>query len=279
MKKMALFLMGLCLSSAVLAEKIPFNWENKRAMVTETKEKDGKSLTVEYPIELKKYSDNWQLHFGQAKFVKMNGENIPPVLEQILQKAFSQSTLKPNLVIDKSGNPVEIIDWKEYLQGLGKVVPQSQNLINNLSSMPEFEQLLYVKALSEPWCLWVCNWTDNDFQKNPSSEQDDSHIAGIKFKEKNQYRLLEKKGNFITVEMKSQADITGLGDKNLLTNQPLTQQEKDELKKAQIMRETIITATFHQKTGEPQKVVSKTQVLQKNQVVRNENTTYEFNWQ
>lgn len=279
MKKMALFLMGLCLSSVALAEKIPFNWEKQHAIVTETKEKNGQSMTIEYPIELKKYSDNWQLHFGQTKFVKMNGENIPPKIEQLLQKSFSQSNIKPNLVIDKSGNPVEIIDWKGYLKGIGSILPESKNLMNNLSSMPELEQLLYLKTLSEPWCIWVCNWTDNDFQKNVSSEQDDNHIAGVKFKEQNQYRLLEKTGNLITVEMKSQADIRGLGDKNLLTNSPLTQKEKDELKKAQIMRETIVTATFHQKTGEPQKVVYQTQVLQKNKVVRSENTIYEFKWQ
>lgn len=271
--------MGLSLSSAVLAEKIPFNWAKRHAMVTETKEKNGQSMTIEYPIELKKSSDNWQLHFGQTKFTKMNGENIPPNIEQFLQKSFSQSNIKPNLVIDKSGNPVEVIDWKNYLKGIGNILPEYKNLVTNLSSTPEFEQLLYLKTLSEPWCLWVCNWTDGDFQKNASSEQEDNQIAGVKFNEKNQYRLLEQKGNLITVEMKSQVDITGLGDKNLLTNQPLTQQEKDELKKAQIMRETIVTATFLRKTGEPQKVVSRTQVLQKNQVIRSENTTYEFNWQ
>lgn len=265
------------MSSSVLAEKIPFNWEKQRAIVTETKEKNGQSLTIEYPIELKKYSDNWQLHFGKTKFIKINGENIPPNIEQLFQKSFNQSNIKPNLVIDKSGNPVEIIDWKDYLKNIGNILPKSQNLVSNLSSMPELEQLLYIKALSEPWCIWVCNWTDNDFQKNASFEQDDNHIAGVKFNEKNQYRLLEQTGNLITVEMKSQADITGLGNTDLL--KPLTQKEKDELKKAQIMRETVVTAIFHQKTGEPQKVVSRTQVLQKNQVVRSENTTYEFNWQ
>lgn len=274
--------MGLCFSSHVWAESVVFNWQHQRVVVTETKTKNNrlgqdKTFKISYPVELKKHDKGWLVDYGSVKFLEMNGQKLDDDAQSILGNVLGKVSQKADIIIDEKGQPIEIVDWQEYLNAMSQIDPKGEQVVNNLKSKSELETLFYAKTLTEPWCVWVCQWSDIDFTAQGSTQQmEDSEF--MDYNEQVKYRLVNKINEQLHLEMHSTMHLKGISSKISLT-QVQTKQDRQAIQNEKIARETLLTAILDSKTGEPKQVSYHVIIRDgdgKQQAT--ETTNYEFDW-
>lgn len=202
MNKTAL-LLTLALSPLPLAaEPLQFNWQQTRATVTETVKEDNSITKLRYDIELQPQGDgNFLLKYHDYELLSVNGQKP----KQLEKKAYETMMFpKPNLLIDTSGEPLDIPDWENYYPKLLKKL--FKNLSENKDAQPllhhsEFNTTLKIKSMEEPWCAWVCFWAGQDPQNLPPPAVSEEQMFGFPFDLSDSYQLLkqQKKQRYSTL--------------------------------------------------------------------------------
>lgn len=282
LKNILILVLFLGVSVDSWAEIIPFNWQKHSVQVTETriKENDSRkqtSMKIRYPVELKSHEKGYLVDFGEVEFLEYNGEKLDANTVTIIEKVLGRIAMKPDIIIDKNGAPLEIVDWQEYLTAIGQVNGDNRQIVDNLDNIAELNLLFYQKVLNEPWCHWVCHWSDEDFTREGHTyDYQYDEDFGVDIKGNLELYLLDTKQDWLTVQTDNTQILSGLPDKKL--TQSITLDDMKSSQDNKMLRKNIFTAEIHAKTGEPKKVNVVIKIVNDGQERLQERVSYDFDW-
>jgi hypothetical protein len=156
---------------------LKFDWGGKSAIVTEKRYKDNNVVSFQYKVTLKEVEEGYIVHQSDLEILAVNGKGITPEFRDEVAP-MSVAAAMPDILVDKDGNPIEVLDFENYLSKLAASIPDPG--YGKVINTPQMKQLLYEKTF-ENWCYWVCSWIDPRISEHePLLEDYEIEMAGIK---------------------------------------------------------------------------------------------------
>ena len=252
-------------ASYAFSTPLSFNWKQNKAEVTEiidipsgvTETNDVSSNVIEYRyfIQLTKRGvSNFVLSYGNRNIISIN--DYKPSEEDVL----SSQTLPPLvLLINQSGQAVDIINWKDFYTQSKKISLEKKSIskddleeLNNL----EIQNAIKQKKMDNPWGYWIWLWADINPDKLPAPSQKNFSILGIPYIQTSSYELINQTDQEITLRYQSQVNMDQTAD--------------------QLFKSVTVTATLAKQTMQPKSVeVSEVSSFP---FIKIKRTTYRFKW-
>ncbi|WP_300483590.1 hypothetical protein, partial [uncultured Neisseria sp.] len=224
-------------ASYAFSTPLSFNWKQNKAEVTEitdipsgvTETNDVSSNVIEYRyfIQLTKRGiGNFVLSYGNRNIISIN--DYKPSEEDVL----SSQTLPPLvLLINQSGQAVDIINWKDFYTRSKKISLEKKSIskddleeLNNL----EIQNAIKQKKMDNPWSYWIWLWADINPDKLPAPSQKNFSILGMPYIQTSSYQLINQTDQEITLRYQSQVNIdqtADIGNESFLKTDKVTTKE------------------------------------------------------
>ena len=192
------------LSSVTLAEIVmKFAWGSSKATISERITKNDQVIELKYVIEaIPEKNGNTVIAQSKLELISVNGHQIDSVMKNQLGHITAAAAM-PKILIDKYGNPIDIIDFDNHLANVASVVsnPNYTEFLKSAQARSIFQTLAI-----ENWCYWVCSWVDLDLETNkPLIETQYVEMAGMKIPQTTETLLLAggNKTNEVELVLKS----------------------------------------------------------------------------
>lgn len=273
-------------ASYAFSTPLSFNWKQNKAEVTEitdipsgvTETNDVSSNVIEYRyfIQLTKRGiGNFVLSYGNRNIISIN--DYKPSEEDVL----SSQTLPPLvLLINQSGQAVDIINWKDFYTRSKKISLEKKSIskddleeLNNL----EIQNAIKQKKMDNPWSYWIWLWADINPDKLPAPSQKNFLILGMPYIQTSSYQLINQTDQEITLRYQSQVNIdqtADIGNESFLKTDKVT--TKELIDADQLFKSVTVTATLAKQTMQPKSVeVSEVSSFP---FIKIKRTTYRFKW-
>ena len=273
-------------ASYAFSTPLSFSWKQNKAEVTEitdipygvTETNDVSSNVIEYRyfIQLTKRGiSNFVLSYGNRNIISIN--DYKPSEEDVL----SLQTLPPLvLLINQSGQAVDIINWKDFYTQSKKISLEKKSIskddleeLNNL----EIQNAIKQKKMDNPWGYWIWLWADINPDKLPAPSQKNFSILGIPYIQTSSYELINQTDQEITLRYQSQVNMDQTAD---ISNESFLKADKVTTKELidadQLFKSVTVTATLAKQTMQPKSVeVSEVSSFP---FIKIKRTTYRFKW-
>ena len=273
-------------ASYAFSTPLSFNWKQNKAEVTEitdipygvTETNDVSSDVIEYRyfIQLTKRGiSNFVLSYGNRNIISIN--DYKPSEEDVL----SSQTLPPLvLLINQSGQAVDIINWKDFYTRSKKISLEKKSIskddleeLNNL----EIQNAIKQKKMDNPWGYWIWLWADINPDKLPAPSQKNFSILGIPYIQTSSYELINQTDQEITLRYQSQVNMDQTAD---ISNESFLKADKVTTKELidadQLFKSVTVTATLAKQTMQPKSVeVSEVSSFP---FIKIKRATYRFKW-
>lgn len=271
----------LLLTTTAFAETIPFNWQHKRAIVTETTTRSGLTIQYRYPIELKTHEKGWLVDYGEIEPLAMGDEKLSDAQKLMTLAILGKVATNPDIIVDKQGNPLEISDWQGYLNSIAAINPSLKQSIEIMNKDKNWQDVVYKQSLHDPWCTWVCSFigvdlNDTSIHRGEPEQAKAAHFA-IDYHRDTHYRLVSKRGDWWQVEVRSHISLDDFS--SIDANKPLSRKDKSIIDNTKLSSDSVVIAEIHAKTGEPKRVEFTKTVNEGGTPKEYEYTVYEFDWQ
>jgi hypothetical protein len=156
---------------------LKFDWGGKSVIVTEKRYKDNDVVSFQYKVTLNEVDEGYIVHQSDLEILAVNGKGITPEFRDKVAP-MSVAAAMPDILVDKDGNPIKVLDFENYLSKLAASIPDPR--YGKVINTPQMKQLLYEKTF-ENWCYWVCSWVDPRISEHePFLEDYEIEMAGIK---------------------------------------------------------------------------------------------------
>lgn len=131
-----------------------FNWPiPSSAKVVQETTKKGKTIKFSYKVNLNKKEGQILVTQEDVKLLEFQGKIVSKVQAQ--QESNLLGAYFPDIIVDNEGQPVEVIEFDEYLERVTKHVKDPKTLAFIYS--PKIKEMLYSRSF-ENWCAWACSW-------------------------------------------------------------------------------------------------------------------------
>ena len=273
-------------ASYAFSTPLSFNWKQNKAEVTEitdipsgvTETNDVSSNVIEYRyfIQLTKRGiSNFVLSYGNRNIISIN--DYKPSEEDVL----SSQTLPPLvLLINQSGQAVDIINWKDFYTQSKKISLEKKSIskddleeLNNL----EIQNAIKQKKMDNPWSYWIWLWADINPDQLPAPSQKNFSILGMPYIQTSSYQLINQTDQEIALRYQSQVNIdqtADIGNESFLKTDKVT--TKELIDADQLFKSVTVTATLAKQTMQPKSVeVSEVSSFP---FIKIKRTTYRFKW-
>ena len=233
-------------------------------------------IEYRYFIQLTKQGiSNFVLSYGNRNIISIN--DYKPSEEDVL----SLQTLPPLvLLINQSGQAVDIINWKDFYTQSKKISLEKKSIskddleeLNNL----EIQNAIKQKKMDNPWGYWIWLWADINPDKLPAPSQKNFSILGIPYIQTSSYELINQTDQEITLRYQSQVNMDQTAD---ISNESFLKADKVTTKELidadQLFKSVTVTATLAKQTMQPKSVeVSEVSSFP---FIKIKRTTYRFKW-
>ncbi|WP_154953497.1 hypothetical protein [Neisseria flavescens] len=273
-------------ASYAFSTPLSFNWKQNKAEVTEitdipygvTETNDVSSDVIEYRyfIQLTKRGiSNFVLSYGNRNIISIN--DYKPSEEAVLS---SQALPPLILLINQSGQAVDILNWKDFYTQSKKISLEKKSIskddleeLNNL----EIQNAIKQKKMDNPWGYWIWLWADINPDKLPAPSQKNFSILGIPYIQTSSYELINQTDQEITLRYQSQVNMDQTAD---ISNESFLKADKVTTKELidadQLFKSVTVTATLAKQTMQPKSVeVSEVSSFP---FIKIKRTTYRFKW-
>lgn len=273
-------------ASYAFSTPLSFNWKQNKAEVTEitdipygvTETNDVSSDVIEYRyfIQLTKRGiSNFVLSYGNRNIISIN--DYKPSEEAVLS---SQALPPLILLINQSGQAVDILNWKDFYTQSKKISLEKKSIskddleeLNNL----EIQNAIKQKKMDNPWGYWIWLWADINPDKLPAPSQKNFSILGIPYIQTSSYELINQTDQEITLRYQSQVNMDQTAD---ISNESFLKADKVTTKELidadQLFKSVTVTATLAKQTMQPKSVeVSEVSSFP---FIKIKRATYRFKW-
>ena len=273
-------------ASYAFSTPLSFNWKQNKAEVTEitdipygvTETNDVSSDVIEYRyfIQLTKRGiSNFVLSYGNRNIISIN--DYKPSEEAVLSSQALQPLI---LLINQSGQAVDILNWKDFYTQSKKISLEKKSIskddleeLNNL----EIQNAIKQKKMDNPWGYWIWLWADINPDKLPAPSQKNFSILGIPYIQTSSYELINQTDQEITLRYQSQVNMDQTAD---ISNESFLKADKVTTKELidadQLFKSVTVTATLAKQTMQPKSVeVSEVSSFP---FIKIKRATYRFKW-
>ncbi len=139
--------------NAVADTKTKFNWGATSTKVTEKITKNNTVIILNYKISTEVTKAG---HVVKQSDIVLISPKTPAGKEVERDKIIRAMQL-PNLLVDSNGNPLEIIDFEDYIRRVSSYWGTEK--ASNLFQSPQVRKMLFA-TVQDKWCVWVCNWSE-----------------------------------------------------------------------------------------------------------------------